>query len=423
MALEDHLTGLPNRRAAEDRLMLEWNRARRDRGTFAIAVADIDRFKLVNDQYGHHVGDQVLQHVAEVMAATLRGGDWVARWGGEEFIICFHDLDCRGAQAAAERLRRQVKSKVLELPQGELPVTVSMGVALYGPEHPNVDAMLAQADALLYEAKMAGRDRVVCARSETVRRGGVIWEGGQVQAALREGRVVPAFQAIVDLRTGRVVAEEALARIRTREDTLVPAQSFIQAAEALHLVGAIDQSISAAAMDRCARSVRAAGAQAIAHFINLSPQFLANGEEVEALLERARGYCHGCGLEDAAVKPLVIEITERQGGDILTLKKHLQPLTDFGFRLALDDFGSGYSSFLYLAELPVRFIKIEGWMVSRITTDPRVRQLVETLVGTARRFDILTIAECVETAETAQVLCDIGVDWAQGYYFSQPRVE
>jgi len=119
----------------------------------------------------------------------------------------------------------------------------------------------------------------------------------------------------------------------------------------------------------------------------------------------------------------VIEITERQAGDILTLKKHLKPLTDFGFRLALDDFGSGYSSFLYLAELPVQFLKIEGWMVSRIVTDPRVRQLVETVVATARHFGILTIAECVENAETAQVLCDIGVDWAQGYYFSRPRVE
>lgn len=424
MAMEDHLTGLANRRAAEDRLEMEWNRARRDRGTFGIAIVDIDRFKLVNDQYGHHVGDQVLRHVADVMANTLRGGDWVARWGGEEFIVCFHDMDCRGAMTAADRLRKQVKNKVVSLPQGELPVTVSMGVSLYGPEHPSVDAMLAQADALLYEAKAGGRDRVVCARSEAMRKSGVIWEGAQVQSALHEGRLIPAFQTIVDLRTGQVVAEEALARIRAKDDSLIPAQGFIQAAEALHLVSAIDQSISASAMDRCARAMQARkGDGEIAHFINLSPQFLANGEEVEALLEKARGYCQTCGLPETGTKPLVIEITERQGGDILSLKKHLRPLTDFGFRLALDDFGSGYSSFLYLAELPVNFIKIEGWMVQRITKDARTRQLVETLVNTAQKFKIITVAECVETAETAQVLCDIGVDWAQGYYFSRPEVE
>jgi diguanylate cyclase (GGDEF)-like protein/PAS domain S-box-containing protein len=424
MAMEDHLTGLANRRAAEDRLEMEWNRARRDGGTFGIAIVDIDRFKLVNDQYGHHVGDEVLRHVADVMANTLRGGDWVARWGGEEFIVCFHDMDCRGAMTAAERLRRQVKSKAVVLPQGELPVTVSLGVSLYGPEHPSVDAMLAQADALLYEAKAGGRDRVVCARSEAVRKGGVIWEGAQVQSALHEGRLIPAFQAIVDLRTGQVVAEEALARIRARDDSLIPAQGFIQAAEALHLVSAIDRSISASAMDRCARAMRSRTHEGgIAHFINLSPQFLANGEEVEALLEKARGYCRGCGLAETGTKPLVIEITERQGGDILALKKHLKPLTDFGFRLALDDFGSGYSSFLYLAELPVSFLKIEGWMVQRIIKDGRARQLVETLVNTAQKFNITTVAECVENAETAQVLCDIGVDWAQGYYFSHPEVE
>jgi EAL domain-containing protein (putative c-di-GMP-specific phosphodiesterase class I) len=110
-------------------------------------------------------------------------------------------------------------------------------------------------------------------------------------------------------------------------------------------------------------------------------------------------------------------------GDIMLLKKHLKPLTDFGFRLALDDFGSGYSSFLYLAELPVNFIKIEGWMVGRINKDKRIRQLVETLVNTAQKFDILTVAECVEDSETAQVLCDLGVDWAQGYYFAKPQVE
>ena len=105
IAMEDHLTGLANRRAAEDRLTLEWGRARRDHGEFAVAIVDIDRFKLVNDQYGHHIGDQVLKHVAGLMASNLRGGDWIARWGGEEFLVCFHDLDRCGAMTAAERLR------------------------------------------------------------------------------------------------------------------------------------------------------------------------------------------------------------------------------------------------------------------------------------------------------------------------------
>ncbi len=169
-------------------------------------------------------------------------------------------------------------------------------------------------------------------------------------------------------------------------------------------------------------SPKANGHEQLSHFINLSPQFLADPEAVEGLLQRARSYCEGCGMQDAAVKPIVVEITEHQLGDILLLKKHLKPLTDFGFRLALDDFGSGYSSFMYLTELPVDFIKIEGWMVGRITQDKRIRQLLDSLVVTAQKFNILTVAECVEDAETAQVLCDLGVDWAQGYYFAKPAI-
>lgn len=424
IAMQDHLTGLANRRAAEDRLELEWSRARRDHGTFAIAIADIDRFKLVNDQYGHHVGDVVLKHVADLMAGTLRGGDWIARWGGEEFIICFHDMERRGALTAAERLRKQVKARPVDLPQGALPVTISMGVSLYGSEHKDIDAMLAQADALLYEAKHGGRDKVMCSGKDATRQGSVIWEGSQVQSALHEGRLLPAYQPIVDLRTGAIVAEEALARIRAKDDSLVPAFNFIQAAEALHLVSAIDKTISTSALERCASAVSKGGAAPpLAHFINLSPQFLANPEAVDGLLAHARNYCEQCNMDASTVKPVVIEITERQSADMASLRKHLKPLTDFGFRLALDDFGSGYSSFMYLAELPVNFIKIEGWMVNRIVKDKRIRQLVETLVNTAQKFHIMTVAECVEDSQTAQVLCDIGVDWAQGYYFAKPSVD
>jgi EAL domain-containing protein (putative c-di-GMP-specific phosphodiesterase class I) len=124
-----------------------------------------------------------------------------------------------------------------------------------------------------------------------------------------------------------------------------------------------------------------------------------------------------------AVNPVVIEITERQTADIAVLRRNLKPLVDAGFRLAVDDFGSGYSSFLYLASLDVNFLKIEGWMVNRILKSARVRQLVQTIVNTAKTFHLKTVAECVEDASTAQVLCDIGVDWAQGYYFAHPAMD
>lgn len=417
LAMEDHLTGLLNRRAAEARLEMEWSRARREKSSFAIALVDADHFKLVNDQYGHHIGDQVLVHLARVLEGNLRGGDWIARWGGEEFLLCLHGLDAAGAVNAGERARRTVKTRPVPVAVGSLPVTVSIGIVLYSPQADSVEQLLAQADALLYEAKHAGRDKVLVAGSGGGARVGLIWEGSQVQSALHESRVLPAFQPIVDLKTGEQVGEEALARIRTREDVVIQAQRFILAAEALHLINAIDRTITRSALERTAEAVE--GATALeAYFINLSAHSLADGELVNTLCEQALAF----RMLRGGVNPMVIEITERQTADMGTLKAHLGPLMEVGFRLALDDFGSGYSSFRYLAELPVHFLKLEGWMVQGLVRDPRARQLVETIVSTARTFNLRTIAECVEDSQTAQVLCDIGVDWAQGHYFQRPRL-
>ncbi len=419
LAMEDHLTGLLNRRAAEARLAVEWSRARRDRNAFAVALVDADRFKLVNDQYGHHVGDQVLIHLARTLERNLRGGDWIARWGGEEFLMCLHGLDAHGAVNAGERARKFVKANPVRVAMGTLPVTVSIGIALYTPEAENIDQLVAEADSLLYEAKHAGRDRVLVAGTTGAGlRSGLIWEGSQLQSALHDSRVMPAFQSIVDLQTGELVAEEALARIRTREDAVIQAQRFIHAAEALHLVNAIDRAITRSALERTAQAVERRQSLS-AYFINLSAQSLNDQELVGTLCEQAMAF----RMIDGGVNPMVIEITERQTADMATLRAHLAPLLEAGFRLALDDFGSGYSSFRYLAELPVHFLKLEGWMVRGLVSDRRTRQLVETIVATARTFGLKTIAECVEDGETAQVLCDVGVDWAQGHYFGRPRLE
>jgi len=411
LAMEDYLTGLPNRRAAEARLQLEWNRARRMRSPFALALLDIDHFKRVNDQFGHEVGDRTLRHVAQVVNTTLRGGDWVARWGGEEFLICFHGLDSSGALAAGERMRKHVKASA---PAGgtEPAVTVSLGISVYRPALESPAKMLAEADGLLYEAKQAGRDRVLCIGAAEGHRGSVVWERSQVQTALQESRVVAAFQPIIDLRSGEQVGVEAFARIIAPDERVIPASEFLDAAQSLHLSAEIDQAIAEYTMSAGAAVGR------LACFINLSPQFLASAHCIERLIERAGRV----RMAESVERRFVIEITERQGGDLAALKANLKPLVDAGFLLALDDFGSGYSSFQYLADLPIQFLKIEGWMVARAVGDSRIRQLLETIVGTARKFRLTTVAECVEEAATASVLRDLGVDWAQGLLYGAPEV-
>jgi diguanylate cyclase (GGDEF)-like protein/PAS domain S-box-containing protein len=419
LAMEDYLTRLPNRRAAEARLAIEWNRARRDSVSFAIALLDIDRFKLINDQYGHHIGDRALAHIARVLSRNMRGGDWIARWGGEEFLICFHDLDARGALTAGERVRKLVRSRPLKLSTGELQITASIGVALYHKELATLEAQIGQADALLYEAKQTGRDKVLASGVSEGRRGHLVWEASQLQSALHEHRVVAVFQPIVDLRTGDTVAEEALARIVDRDQALIPAQQFLPAAEALHLISAIDRTVSQKAIERGARAIEQ-GEGARTRFINLSGQFLAEKERVNALLDLTSALQMQRAMANG--NAVVIELTERQVADMTNLKQHLRPLLDAGFKLALDDFGSGYASFHYLADLPVSYLKIEGWMVHRVAADPRIRQLVQTIVNTAHTFGLKTVAECVEDAPSAQALREIGVDWAQGYYFAKPEM-
>jgi diguanylate cyclase len=421
MAMTDALTRLINRRAAEARFIEEFARARRTDDGFSIAVCDLDRFKLVNDHYGHDTGDLVLRHVAGILKAELREGDWVARWGGEEFIIFLHQSDATEAHAAMERLRLAIKDNPVSTEHGPLDITTSIGIGTFRGDG-DLASVLSEADGCLFEAKHAGRDRVVMSASS---RRGTLWKAGMLQHALLENRLVPAYQVMVDLRTNEVVADEALARLIEPDGRILPAGEFIEAAEGINLIHVVDEVIARQSIQRCALHLcNSKDKPGFAHFINLSPQFLARRELVQAMLQQTAQYCVQAGMADMPVKPMVLEITERQMiGNFEDLRKDLQPLLDFGFRLALDDFGSGYSSFLYLASLPVSFLKIEGWMVQNMRTNPRVLGMVKSIIALARDQGLTTIAECVEDAATADLLRELGADWGQGWYFGRPECE
>ena len=421
MAMTDMLTQLINRRAAEARFIEEFARARRAGDVFSVAVCDLDRFKLVNDHYGHDTGDEVLRHVAGIMKAELREGDWVARWGGEEFIIFLYRSDAPTAHAVMERLRLTIKGNPASTAHGPLDITTSIGIGTFRGEE-DLAAVLSEADGCLYEAKRAGRDHVVVGDSSMR---GTLWRAGMLQHALIENRLVPAYQVMVDLRTNKVVADESLARLIEPDGRIVSAGEFIEAAEGINLIHVVDEVISRQCMQRCALKLSSGKDKpGLTHFINLSPQFLARRDLVQAMLHQAARHCVECGMVDAPIKPMVLEVTERQLiGNFKDLLSDLQPLLDFGFRLALDDFGSGYSSFLYLASLPVSFLKIEGWMVQNLRTNPKVLGMVKSIIALARDQGITTIAECVEDAATADLLRELGVDWGQGWYFGRPECE
>lgn len=415
MASIDPLTSLLNRREMQEVINRVYASAKRSAKPLSLILFDLDRFKMLNDNYGHDIGDKILIGISEVAKRTLRTSDWLSRWGGEEFLAILPDTDENGALNIAERLREAVEQFYLELNSQKIKTSASIGIATYPRDGDTPDFLIKAADAALYEAKKTGRNRVVAAKDKRE----VYSIAAKLSAAIETNNLVPAYQAIVDLKTRRPVAEEALARLIDESGNVIAATEFISAAMELQLTHLIDYQIIKQTMNRCAANI-AGGGPNTAHFVNISADLLLHQNLIQDLFAEAQAACISCGVDLGPIKPLVLEITERQLlGDANAVKAKLAPFIDFGMRLAIDDFGSGYSSFQYLADLPVSFLKIEGSLIQQVK-DKRIRQMVKRISDIAKDLQLTTIAEFVEDADTADILCDLEIDWAQGYFFGRP---
>ena len=415
MALIDPLTNLLNRRALQEIIDREYARAKRTAKPFSLILFDLDRFKMLNDNYGHDIGDTILLGISDIAKKTLRTSDWLSRWGGEEFLAILPDTDERGALLIAERLREKIEEFSIQLNTQKIKTSASIGIASYPRDGDTPEFLMKAADAALFEAKKSGRNCVVEAKEKRE----VYSIAAKLTTAIETNRLVPAYQVIVDLKTRKQVAEEALARLIDEAGNIIEATDFISAAMELQLTHLVDYQIIKQTMGHCASNV-AAGGQNIAHFVNISADLLLHQNLIQDLFAEAQAACISCGVDLGPTKPMVLEITERQLlGDMNAVKAKLAPFVDFGMRLAIDDFGSGYSSFQYLADLPVSFLKIEGSLIKQIK-DKRVRQIVKRISDIAKDLELITIAEFVEDADTADILCDLEIDWAQGYYFGRP---
>lgn len=418
-ATHDSLTGLLNRCCVQERLENLHRAAEAQRGAYSLLLLDLDHFKIVNDRFGHATGDQVLAQVGRRIAHKVRELDTVGRWGGEEFLCLLPQVNRSLAEEIAERIRAGLEIEPVEYQGRRIRITSSIGVATYPDDGLHPDALLAKADAALYEAKRSGRNRI---QSGTRHAGNVFALANIIEKSLKEDRVRPAYQRVVNLVTGEDCGLEALARIQLDNLQVMDATYFIPAAEQLHLVHLIDHRIIQNALMRCVD--RTLADQPVpAMFVNFSADFLRHPDLVEDILDTVRQQCALCGDRIGEIKPLVIEITERQFmEDMSEAREALKPLLDMGLRIAIDDFGAGYSSLNYLAELPVSFIKLERSLVQRVTTEPRVCAILRGVQELAADLGVITIAEGIESEDSYQALQRLGVDWGQGYYFSRPAL-
>lgn len=408
-------TGLLDRATFRALLEAELERNARNNRPFGLILFDIDRFKVVNYGYGEQHGDALLASLAELARKTLRPTDLLSNWGGQEFLCLLPNTDKTATEDLAERLRAAIEATSVNHAEVVLHATASFATASFPKDGSSSERLLAVLGAALHRAKTTGRNRVVAASGLGPQLFGI---GRMLNQALHEGRVRAAFQPIVDLKTGSVVGEETLARIMSPNHSIIPASAFIDAARELQLTHQLDRAIILQTISRCVATLEPNSPRA--HFVNISANLLRHPNVVTELLAEASRSCAACGDLVGPVKPVVIEITERELlDDLPATRRMLQPFLDFGVRLALGHFGSGYSSYKYLADLPFSYLKIEGSLIRRLT-EARVRTIVQGIQRTAAELGLVTLAEYVENEQIANITREIGIDWGQGYHFGKP---
>jgi diguanylate cyclase (GGDEF)-like protein len=411
-ATRDPLTDLYNRRVFWELFEYEVARAVRHNYQFALLMIDLDNFKLVNDNYGHGVGDRYLQGVAHAIKSILRPGDIFARYGGDEFVLLLPDSNQATAGVVAQRLLETVGAMEVPADDGKpISGSVSIGMAIYPLHADNAKDLFLFADNMMYKAKSAGKHQIGMPSDEEVAEvfRDMTQTTVQVVNAVNEGRIDPFFQPILDLKAERVVAFEVLSRL-SLDGQHIEASRFIEYAEKAGVIHRLDLMV----MEKALRAAAAANFGGYI-FLNLSPRALALSDFLVTLKQTVAA----CGVR---AEQIVFEITERDTvKNIVVLERLVSELKLEGYKLAIDDFGSGFSSFQYLRRFPVDFLKIEGDFVANILESQKDRAFVETIWKLAADLGIQVIAEHVEDEHVLGELRKIGVELAQGYHIGRPE--
>ncbi|WP_248930419.1 putative bifunctional diguanylate cyclase/phosphodiesterase [Paenibacillus hamazuiensis] len=413
MAYYDDMTGLPNRRLFGEHLAEAILAARQHGGMLAVFYLDIDRFKTVNDCFGHDYGDMLLLQVAERFTRLVSERDFVARTEGDEFALFFTGIGSMEEVAATASLIHKVLEEPFSLQQYQLHVTASIGISLLGEETVDAGTLMKCAEIALSRSKEVGRKnfQIFNADMKTVSLQRLTLET-ELRRALQHGELALHYQPQMDIESGRVVGMEALIRWHHPEKGVISPVDFIPLAEETGLIVPIGEWVLKEAC-RQNKTWQLQGFDPIPVSINLSTrQFLQHNlkETVAEVLKET-------GLD---ARYLELEITESSAMDVDHATGLLVELKELGVHVSIDDFGTGYSSLYYLKRFPIDKLKIDKSFVRDIMSDPNDAAIVASIIAMAHHLNLKVIAEGVETVEQLQFLHRNDCNQIQGYWFSPP---
>lgn len=414
LAHYDRLTELPNRVLFQDRLIQTLAQAQRNDWIAGVMFLDLDRFKVVNDTLGHHIGDELLRGVSERLGECVRAGDTVGRLGGDEFAVILSDLSkTQDARLVAEKIMRAF-DQPFRLEGREIFVTPSIGITLYPADATAPDELIKYADTAMYRAKELGRSNyqfyTADMNSRSLERLDLEYS---LRRALERNEFLLHYQPKVEVKSGEMTGMEALVRWQRPGAGLVSPADFIPLLEETGLIVPVGEWVLRSACGQI-KKWQAAGLRPLPVAVNISARQMQNA----GLLEMVRGVLAETGVDPGLLE---LEITEsslmHNTESAVTL---LQALKDLGLRLSIDDFGTGYSSLSYLKRFPVDALKIDRSFVRDVNTDRDDAAISRAIITMAHQLDLKVIAEGVEDRMQQQFLVENGCDEAQGFLFSRP---
>jgi diguanylate cyclase (GGDEF)-like protein len=413
-AFHDPLTELPNRALFNEQLALALANAQRHQNLMAVMFLDLDRFKNINDTLGHSIGDRLLQSFAKRLSACLRGGDTLARWGGDEFTILLPQI--RSAEDTiklAQRILNELKQP-FEISEHQLYVKSSIGIALYPQDGEDGEKLLKHADTALYRAKEQGRDRYRFYSSSMTSKATLLLKLERLlHQAIEQNELSLHYQPQVNLKTGEITGIEALLRWSHPEIGQVAPLKLISLAEETDLIIPLSEWTLQAACQQN-RLWQQAGLPFVPVTVNFSVRQLQHPDLVKMVMRT---------LEEAELEPdwLEIEITEAAiAPNVNFALQTLQSLQINGVRVAMDNFGMGNGCLSYLHKFSFHTLKIERTFVHRMQDNPQDSAMVSAIVALGRSFNSRVVAEGIETPQQLKLLQRLQCQEGQGYWFSRP---